>query len=88
MTINETYDININKRKLPNGKTGLIVFDIDDTLLHADSSVMGIIIKKFIENGGIWETVDREDTIQFAKSKYKDEKGNPKPGYKFDFSEY
>ena len=87
MTLVQAYRIVGEETALSNGKTGLIVFDIDDTLLHADSSVMGIIIKHFTETGK-WETIDRQDTAEFAKSKYKDEKGNPKPGYKFDFSEY
>ena len=87
MTLDKAYEIIGEETKLKDGKTGLIVFDIDDTLLHADSSVMGIIIKKFTETGK-WENVAWEDTTQFAKSPYKDEKGNPKPGYKFDFSEF
>jgi len=89
MKLEDVYRIVIGEEtNLPAGKTGLIVFDIDDTLLRADSSVMGIVIKKFIENGGKWEPVARENSAEFAVSKYKDEKGNPKPGYKFDFSEF
>ena len=87
MKLYDAYRIVGEETKLTDGKTGLIVFDIDDTLLHADSSVMGIIIQHFTETGK-WEKVDREDTAQFAKSKYKDEKGNPKQGYRFDFSEF
>ena len=51
MTLDKAYEIIGEETKLKDGKTGLIVFDIDDTLLHADSSVMGIIIKKFTETG-------------------------------------
>ena len=87
MTLDKAYEIIGEETKLKDGKTGLIVFDLDDTLLRADSSVMGIIIKKFTETGK-WENVAWEDTAQFAKSPYKDDKGNPKPGYKFDFSEF
>ena len=47
MTLDKAYEIIGEETKLTNGKTGLIVFDLDDTLLHADSSVMGIIIKRF-----------------------------------------
>ena len=79
MTLDKAYEIIGEETKLKDGKTGLIVFDIDDTLLHADSSVMGIIIKKFTETGK-WENVAWEDTAQCAKPPYKDEKGNPKPG--------
>ena len=75
MTLDKAYEIIGEETKLKDGKTGLIVFDIDDTLLHADSSVMGIIIKKFTETGK-WENVAWEDTAQFAKSPYKDDKGN------------
>lgn len=87
MKLQEAYDIVNEENKLTNGKTGLIVFDIDDTLLRADSSIMGIIIKHFTETGK-WEDVEYENSAQFAKSPYKDEKGNPKPGYKFDFSDF
>jgi hypothetical protein len=87
MTLAEAYRIVNEENNLKDGKTGLVVYDIDDTLLKADPSVMGVIIKKFTETGK-WETVDREDTTQFATSKYKDEKGHPKQGYKFDFSEF
>lgn len=86
MNLNDAF-ILAEETPLTDGKTGLIVFDIDDTLLHADSSIMGIIIQHFTETGK-WENVDREDTAQFAKSKYKDENGRAKPGYRFDFSEY
>jgi len=87
MKLFEAYDIVNEENKLTNGKTGLIVFDIDDTLLHADSKIMGIIIQKFTKEGK-WENVDRENTNQFAKSKYKDERGKAKEGYRFDFSEF
>lgn len=87
MTLEEAYEIIGEETKLKEGKKGLIVFDIDDTLLQADSSVMGIIIKHFTETGK-WETVAREDSAQFANSKYKDVGGKPKPGYKFDYSDF
>ena len=88
MKLDEAYKLVIKEeRNLPEGKTGLIVFDLDDTLLKVDPTVMGIIIQKFTETGK-WENVDREDSTKFAKSKYKDEAGNPKPGYRFDFSEF
>ena len=87
MTLDKAYEIVGEETKLTNGKTGLIVFDLDDTLLHADSSVMGIIIKRFTVTGK-WENVVWEGSAQFGKSPYKDEKGNPKPGYRVDFSEF
>ena len=87
MKLGKAFEIVNEETPLKDGKTGLIVFDIDDTLLHADSSIMGIIIQHFTETGK-WENIDREDTAQFAKSKYKDENGKAKPGYRFDFSEY
>lgn len=88
MKLERAYEIVMEERQLKAGTTGLIVFDIDDTLLQADSSVMGIIIKKFIESKGVWEQVDRQSSEEFAKSQYKDENARPKPGYKFDYSEF
>lgn len=87
MKLEEAYRIINEETPLPEGKRGIIVFDIDDTLLHADSSIMGVIIQRFTETGK-WENVAREDTAEFAKSKYKDENGRAKEGYRFDFSEY
>lgn|SRR5574344_1776158 len=62
--------VKINEEvKLPNGKKGLIVFDIDDTTLHADSS--SIKIWKRV-NGGNWIGLS---TDQFAKDPDKGKEG-------------
>lgn len=88
MKFERALEIVMEERQLKAGTTGLIVFDIDDTLLKADSSVMGIVIQKFIESKGKWEQVDRQSSEEFAKSQYKDDNARPKPGYRFDYSEF
>ena len=41
MTLEKAYELN-EENKLPNGVTGIAVFDIDDTLVKANSSVIKI----------------------------------------------
>ena len=64
---------------LPNGKTGIVVFDIDDTLIHADKDVVSI--SKFI-NG------DRKNKISISTEEFaKDPDAKDHKNW-FDFSDF
>ena len=64
---------------LPNGKTGIVVFDIDDTLIHADKDVVSI--GKFI-NG------DRKNKISISTEEFaKDPDAKDHKNW-FDFSDF
>ena len=64
---------------LPYGKTGIVVFDIDDTLIHADKDVVSI--SKFI-NG------DRKNKISISTEEFaKDPDAKDHKGW-FDFSDF
>ena len=64
---------------LPYGKTGIVVFDIDDTLIHADEDVMSIY--KFI-NG------DRKNKISLSTEEFAKDPDAKEHKDWFDFSDF
>ena len=64
---------------LPNGKTGIVVFDIDDTLIHTDEDVMSI--GKFI-NG------DRKNRISLSTKEFAKDQDAKEHKEWFDFSDF
>jgi len=66
-------------KPLPNGKRGIIVFDIDDTLLRVDNS--SFFIYKQLPNG----KEQKLTTAQFAKDP---DAGDPAKRYMFDLRDF
>lgn len=64
---------------LPHGKTGIVVFDIDDTLIHCDEDVMSI--GKFI-NG------DRKNRISLSTKEFAKDPDAKEHKAWFDFSDF
>ena len=64
---------------LPNGKTGIVVFDIDDTLIQADKDVVSI--SKFI-NG------DRKNKISISTEEFAKDPDAKEHKEWFDFSDF
>ena len=64
---------------LPDGKTGIVVFDIDDTLIHTDEDVMSI--GKFI-NG------DRKNRISLSTKEFAKDPDAKEHKEWFDFSDF
>ena len=64
---------------LPYGKTGIVVFDIDDTLIHADKDVVSI--SKFI-NG------DRKNRISLSTKEFAKDPDAKEHKEWFDFSDF
>ena len=66
-------------KHLPYGKTGIVVFDIDDTLIHTDEDVMSI--GKFI-NG------DRKNRISLSTKEFAKDPDAKEHKERFDFSDF
>ena len=64
---------------LPYGKTGIVVFDIDDTLIHTDEDIMSI--GKFI-NG------DRKNRISLSTKEFAKDQDAKEHKEWFDFSDF
>ena len=71
--------INESINKLPYGKTGIVVFDIDDTLIQADEDVMSI--GKFV-NG------DRKHKISLSTEEFAKDPDAKEHKDWFDFSDF
>jgi FMN phosphatase YigB (HAD superfamily) len=71
--------INESINKLPYGKTGIVVFDIDDTLIQADEDVMSI--GKFV--GG-----DRKHKISLSTEEFAKDPDAKEHKDWFDFSDF
>lgn len=66
-------------KPLPDGKSGIIVFDIDDTLIKADSSL--IKIWKYIDG-------DKKNKVVLSSDEYAKDPDVPNHKDWFDFSEF
>ena len=76
MKFNEAVGINEEIKSL-NGKKGIIVFDIDDTLLTADSSTIKI-----------YKTVHGGPEVGLNTSQFASDPDKGKPGVKYDYREF
>ncbi len=92
MTFEKAYEIISEERDLPNGKTGILVLDIDDTLVKANPSV----IKCYKSIDGVEHAIS---TAQFATDPDKAKMGKnvrmymntsdaPKEGIAFSIREF
>ena len=71
--------INESINKLPYGKTGIVVFDIDDTLIQADEDVMSI--GKFVDG-------DRKHKISLSTEEFAKDPDAKEHKDWFDFSDF
>ena len=71
--------INESINKLPYGKTGIVVFDIDDTLIQADEDVMSI--GKFVDG-------DRKHKISLSTEEFAKDPDVKEHKDWFDFSDF
>lgn len=71
--------INESINKLPYGKTGIVVFDIDDTLIQADEDVMSI--GKFVDG-------DRKRKISLSTKEFAKDTDAKEHKDWFDFSDF
>lgn len=71
--------INESINKLPYGKTGIVVFDIDDTLIQADEDVMSI--GKFVDG-------DRKRKISLSTKEFAKDPDAKEHKDWFDFSDF